>query len=894
MQAGNFKVLPLAVAIATAGAAFSVPTIALAEEAVEEVVVTGLRGKPRTATDSPVPVDVFDAEMIEGASQPDLDDLMQTLVPSYNVARQPISDGATFIRPATLRNLPSHHTLVLVNGKRRHRASLVSIGGSGTQGPDLATIPSTAIKSIEVLRDGASSQYGSDAIAGVINFNLKDNREGVSLMYTTGEFYEDDGAQNRVQGNIGLPLGDNGFLSVSGEWFDQEFTERANAYCESWWCTDPNNARFDNTAGYADWVLGRAPAAGAEGIAAGTAAYPGGLSAASVEGDNVMPWGIPNQDGFSLFYNSGIDLDNGIELYSYGNYTEKEGDGSFFYRYPGNGTIEDLREADGSVYSPLEKFPGGFTPRFVGEIEDYSFALGGRGETAGGLNYDVSYRYGFNEISYTLFNTINPSMGPDSPTSFRPGDLSNEEMQIQADFSKDFDMGLFSPMTVAFGASYMEETYEVTQSSQEASYIAGPYANPDPFGFCTATDGTGVATAAGAAVIANGSTLDCSDANDPAFQAVGVGSNGFPGYSPAFSDDYDRDSFAVYLDLSADVTENLFLQGAVRYEDYSDFGNETVGKVAARYRLSEKFAIRGSLGTGFRAPTPGQQGTTNVSTRLPNGFPVATGLFPAGGAVAQALGASPLKAETSTNMTFGFTADLEDITLTVDFYKIEIEDRFNAISTRDVSSTAAVGTDARNNFEALQAAGVAGANTIGGVFYFTNAFDTDTNGVDIVASMPIEWDNGMNTNLTASVNYNEQNIQGDASAFFNIESQYDFENAFPNWRSVVTANHYFNNALSMMVRASYYGEETNSDRSGATFSGFQTFKPVVFWDLEGTYRFNENFALSLGGRNIFDEYPDEIDRVRGDNDQCCGRKYSSATFVPWQGGYYYARLRADF
>ena len=247
-------------------------------------------------------------------------------------------------------------------------------------GPDLATIPSTAIKSIEVLRDGASSQYGSDAIAGVINFNLKDNREGVSLMYTTGEFYEDDGAQNRVQGNIGLPLGDNGFLSVSGEWFDQEFTERANAYCESWWCTDPNNARFDNTAGYADWVLGRAPAAGAEGIAAGTAAYPGGLSAASVEGDNVMPWGIPNQDGFSLFYNSGIDLDNGIELYSYGNYTEKEGDGSFFYRYPGNGTIEDLREADGSVYSPLEKFPGGFTPRFVGEIEDYSFALGGRGD----------------------------------------------------------------------------------------------------------------------------------------------------------------------------------------------------------------------------------------------------------------------------------------------------------------------------------------------------------------------------------------------------------------------------------------------------------------------------------------------------------------------------------
>ena len=309
------------------------PTIALAEEAVEEVVVTGLRGKPRTATDSPVPVDVFDAEMIDGASQPDLDDLMQTLVPSYNVARQPISDGATFIRPATLRNLPSHHTLVLVNGKRRHRASLVSIGGSGTQGPDIATIPATAIKSIEVLRDGASSQYGSDAIAGVINFNLKDNREGISLIYNTGEFYEGDGAQNRIQGNIGLPLGDNGFLSISGEWFDQEFTERADAYCESWWCTDPNNARFDNTAvcrlGPRSSSLLLAPKATRQ-VPLPTPV----ASSASVEGDNVMPWGIPNQDGVSLFYNSGIDLDNGIELYSYGNYTEKEGDGSFFYRYP--------------------------------------------------------------------------------------------------------------------------------------------------------------------------------------------------------------------------------------------------------------------------------------------------------------------------------------------------------------------------------------------------------------------------------------------------------------------------------------------------------------------------------------------------------------------------------
>jgi iron complex outermembrane receptor protein len=862
----------------------------LAEEAVEEVVVTGLRGKPRTATDSPVPVDVFNAEAIEGASNPDMDDLMQTLVPSYNVARQPISDGASFIRPATLRGLPSHHTLVLVNGKRRHRASLVQIGGAGTQGPDLATIPSTAIQSIEVLRDGASSQYGSDAIAGVINFNLKENREGISLVYDTGEYYEGDGAQNRIQGNIGLPLGDNGFLSISGDWFDQEFTERSEQYCRTAWCNDPNNPVFDANEPYADWVLGRAAAAGAEGNAALTAGFPAGIPNASVEGSVVQPWGIPNRDGTSLFFNAGYDLDNGIELYAYGNYTESEGDGSFFYRFPGNGVMEDIRRQDGSVYSFLNIYPGGFTPRFVGEIEDYSFLAGARGETAGGLNWDVSARRGSNQIDYTLFNTLNPSLGPDTPRSFRPGDLTNEETQLQVDLSKDFDMGFYSPMTVAFGLSYLDESYEVGLSSDPASYQVGNWAVADPFGFCNA-DGT--PTPAGLAVIDNGNgpgrTLDCADGSDPVFTALAPGSNGFPGYGPDSADKYERDSTAVYLDLSADITEDLFLQGAVRYEDYEDFGDETVGKVAARYRLSDKFAIRGSLGTGFRAPTPGQQGTTNVSTRLPNGVPVAVGLYPASSPAAQALGAAPLKPETSTNITFGFTADLEDISLTVDFYRIEIEDRFQAISTLVVSSDPNGDAAEFARFQALEAAGVPNANTIGGVNYFQNAFDTETVGMDIVATMPVEWDNGMNTNLTASVNYNRENVQGDAP--FSVEDRYDFENAQPQWRGVFTANHDFNNALSMMVRGSYYGEEHNSNTSDLRI---QTFKPVMFWDLEGTYRINENFALSLGGRNIFDDYPDELNNDVGKADQCCGRIYSSGTFVPWQGGYYYARRRAEF
>jgi iron complex outermembrane receptor protein len=860
---------------------------AFGAEEMEEVMVSGLRGKPRTVTDSAVPVDVFNSAALDTVSYTDMNDILQTLVPSFNVSRQPISDGGTFIRPLSLRDLPSHHTLVLVNGKRRHRAALVSIGGSGTQGPDVATIPASAIQSIEVLRDGASAQYGSDAIAGVINFNLKNNTEGGSLTINGGQFGEGDGSDVTIQGNIGFPLGETGFLSISGEVANQDFTERSEQYCESWFCLDPNNPRFDPTAGYADFVLGRPNATDArlDGL---QQAFPAGISSASIEGENVMPWGTPNSEAVRLFYNAGIDLTDSVELYSFGSYSASKADGGFFYRYPGNGTIEDLRLEDGSLYSPLEKFPGGFTPRFEGEVTDISIASGVKGVTESGLGWDVSLRYGSNEISYRLFNTINPSLGPDSPTDFRPGDLTNEELQFQADFYQDFDLGGV-PAVLAFGVSYLDETYEITASSQVESYAPGPFAASDPFGFCNA----GTATAAGTAVITAGSTLDCANSDDPAFTAVGVGSNGFPGFSPAFSEDYSRDSYAFYGDLSADVTEDLFLQAALRYEDYSDFGSEVVGKLATLYRFNDSFAIRGSVGTGFRAPTPGQQGTTNVSTRLPDGFPVATGLFPASGDVAAALGAAPLQPESSTNYTIGLTADFAEISLTLDFYRIDIDDRFYSITTRDVSTDPTSGA-AFDNFTALDNAGVVGANTIGGVFYFTNAFDSSSQGVDLVATMPVEWGNNQSTQLTASMNYNKSSVESDASAFLGVEEVYDFENQAPNFRGIFTAAHNFNESFSMVARASYFGESDDSDDSGSTFTGFQTFDSVVFFDLEGTYQFTEVLSVTAGGRNLFDAYPDQIDRSVNDNDYCCGRLYSSGSFVPWQGSYYFMALNARF
>jgi iron complex outermembrane receptor protein len=880
--------------------------------------------------DSAVPIDSFNSDQIEQVSYTDTIDILQTLVPSFNVSRQPISDGSSFIRPMELRGLPPHHTLVLINGKRRHRAALVGIGGDGEQGPDISTVPSVALYSVEVLRDGASSQYGSDAIAGVINFNLKTDSSGGTLVANTGSYFDGDGDATTIAGNIGLPLTENGFINLSAEWTDQEFSQRDHQYCEGWFCVDENNPRFaDSDAIPQDYVTGTPTPTLSLYEQNLQTLYPAGVSAASVQGDVVQPWGNPNHDSVRVFVNAGIEFGNGMDLYGFGNYSESTGDGSFFYRWPGNGTIEVLRDADGTEYSPLEIFPGGFTPRFEGEVEDIGGVLGLRGATDGGFIWDVSGRFGESSIDYRLFNTINPSYGPATPTDFKPGELVNTEVQFQIDLVNEFDTGASSPLVLAYGVSYFDEEYDVVQSVQDTSYLGGPHAEADPYGFCVGnvpgtTPGEGhtpeqilsgawTESIDGVAAVAGNTIadLDCAvvdadgDKTDPTFQVVGVGSNGFPGYSPAFSEVYSRDSYAVYADVSMDVTDSLYLQAAIRYEDYSDFGDETVGKIAGRLRLNDQIALRGSFGTGFRAPTPGQQGTTNVSTRLPNGFPVATGLFPASGEVSTALGATPLAAETSTSWTLGLTADIDELTLTIDFYSIEIDDRFRAISTLDVS-TDCPGTDADEmaacaNFEALRDAGVPGANSIGGVFYFQNAIDTKTTGIDVVASYPIAWDNGQDTTLQFAMNYNTTELIADPLGTLNAEDTFDLENRDPNVRWNLTANHSFNDSFSLMVRARYYGRWFDSDEFDSDDHDLdgnplavQRFSSVAYVDLEGSYQFNDNWSVSLGARNLFDEFPDKVDRSVNDNDYCCGRTYASTMLAPWQGGYYYGAVRVAF
>lgn len=824
----------------------------------ETIIVTGVRGLERTVADSAVPIDVFSSDDITSVSFTDTNDVLKTLVPSYTLSRQPISDGSSFIRPASLRGLPTDKTLVLVNSRRRHRAALVTIGGSGTQGPDIATIPTISLASVEVLRDGAAAQYGSDAIAGVINFLLKTDSDGIELEAELGEFYEGDGFEYKFAGNVGLPLGDMGFINFSAEYSNADSTNRAEQYCESFFCV-PEYAALPGNEDYA----------------------------AAVEGiETVQPWGRPSQEAVRTFVNAGYELSPEAELYAFGNYSWSTSTGNFFYRYPNNGTIEDLRLADGSIYNPIERFPGGFTPRFSGDIEDYS-ALGGiRGKLSEIISYDLSLRYGRNEISYLLENTINPSLGPDSPTSFLPGDLINDELQFQADFVFSYDIGLASDLAVAFGGTYFEEGYEIVEG-EVASYQAGPFGTSDPFDFCN-DDGT--PTAAGAALPPTAG-LNCADPDDPVYQVVGVGSNGFPGYSPEFSGTYDRESYAFYADISADVTDSLFLEGALRFENYSDFDSQLIYKVAARYEIVDGLGIRASHGTGFRAPTPGQQGTTNVSTRLPNGFPVATGLFPAASAVAAALGAVPLDPETSTNWTAGLSGDFGGFTFSVDYYRIELEDRLQARSTITVvddcdTSTPAIETNCIGFRGRLIDAGVTGAESIGGVFYFQNLFDTVTQGVDLVLSYTHLWGGGT-TGLTAAINYNETDFDGAVPTQFNAEDQYDFLNSEPNWRGVVTATHE-TGPFNFLARANYYGSYSNADGAAGPLV-FQDFGSEVLFDIEASYTWNELLTLSVGARNVFDNYPEP-----GAFEVCCGRVYRSDSIVDWQGGYYYARLRASF
>lgn len=830
---------------------------------LETLIVTA-RGKPRTVLDSAVPVDSFSESELKSAAFTDTNDILKTLVPSYTLAREPISDGATFIRPASLRGLPTDKTLFMVNGKRRHRSALVSIGGTGSQAPDAATIPASALKNVVVTRDGAGAQYGSDAIAGVIDFQLKDSPSGGSLTAQYGQFYLGDGEDVLVTGNLGLPLGDSGFINGTFEYTSQNQVNRGKQYCN---VGIPNQSPGFCVTTYA-------------------AANP---SYGALIHDYVQKWGQPDAEALRGVVNAGYDLSDTLSVYAFANYSKSSATEYFNYRPPVSNAVNatPIRQQDGSIFLFSSIFPAGFTPMFGGDITDYSLAGGFKGEVSG-LKYDFSGRYGNDKLVYTLWDTVNPSMGPASPKSFYVGALISTEKAANADFAYDFAVsGLNTPITLNFGAEYRKEGYEI-EPGDVPSYVAGTYAVPNPYGFCNTT--THTATAAGLALPATAG-LNCanykSDATDgfagidPTYNALAVGSNGAPGSPPSYSGKLTRDSYAGYAEASANVTEAWYVDFAVRGEHFSDFGSTWNGKLATQYQLTDAFGVRASVGSGFRAPTPGQLFTTNVSTRVENGAIIASGLFPATNPVAQFMGAKELKPEKSFNIAAGFTASLMDgLSLTVDAYSIKIEDQFYA--TTPITVTPVIKA-------ALIAAAIPGADTIGQVQFFQNAFDSTTTGVDVVATYKVDWANGQATSFTASGNYNKFKIDKVFSAqFFDAEGVYDFENASPRWRSVLSASHEIGK-FKAVARANIWGPYKN--QFSVANPVIQKWDPEVFVDTEFSYQATETYSVAVGARNLFANYPDPDKTGESATN---GRIYRSDSVTDWQGGFWYMKVSATF
>lgn len=914
------RVLPTAIALGLLVPAGFAP-LALAQQAdemVEEIVTIGSRRPQRSNTDSSVPVDVISGDEFVNMGFADMDDMLKTAIPSYNVARNEISDAATIVRPANLRGLPPDNVLILVNGKRRHRSGVIAeLGGSlssGSQGADISAIPSMAIKQVEVLRDGAAALYGSDAIAGVIGFQLNDSAEGMSLEVRTGESGEGDGGLTQVQGNIGLPLGDDGFLNITGSWMEQDPTSRSVQR------TDAINLLTNGNA----------------------------AQKASVASPYAQVWGAPEQiDNYNIFVNSGIEVSDSLEVYAFGNYGSRETLGGFYFRNPNsrggvytNGSTRavvdtNIRNRATGVTSncpaltspgsggngvPLNQAavaadalamanlpsncfvmnqptPGGYTPQFGAQLKDASIVIGGRGDITPNLSYDISGSYGRNAVSFLLNNSWNPSNGPDG---FVNGELQRnfdigQNVQSETNFNIDMNYtmpvdGLASDLNIAFGGEWRDERFE-TIVGEKNSWVAGRFAFQNVDGSNTYSDGV------------------------TPLPNLSIGAHGFAGFSPEQAGYWGRSNYAVYSDFEADITDSFTAGLAVRYEDFESFGDTTNFKVSGRYRLTDALAVRASYNTGFRAPTPGQENVTKLSTITVDGELQQRGQIPPTNPIAGALGAQALKPEDSKNYSLGMVWDVTgDINVTVDYFNIEIQDRIAATGTIDISSRSAiagVGCPAalaagRNLALCLQEAGVPGAADLSSVSFYTNDFSTTTQGVDLVATWNLDFGDMGNGTLNAAWNWTETEVDN-AGQEVNRNRVVGLENQNPQNRGVFTYNHFLND-FRFLARLRTYDDWIDSGWSGDTTSrgpnglgytincGFNTdncYSGESVVDLEAAYTWNSNYTFVVGANNAFDQDA-AINQNNLDGTIGSGGLYAGST--PWgtEGAFYYARVRVDF
>ena len=782
------------------GSLISIDTFSQDSQYVEEVVTLGTRGKPRSVSDSPVPVDVLSSEDISKTGTDDLLMQLQGSVPSLNVHLQPISDAASMIRPGNLRGLSADATLIFTNGKRRHHASVIAFQGGGvndgSQGADISVIPAIALKRIEVLRDGASAQYGSDAIAGVINFVLDDISEGGQFSIKQGEYDYGDGSTSVISGKYGMPLGADGFVTTSFQIRQADPTSRS--------VQRPDAAAL---------------------IAAGNSAV----------ANPAQIWGAPIvDDDVTIFMNSGVVNSDGSESYMFGNYSERDIDGGFYYRNPdgrsgvftigshravgnvdgtcayGTGAsgavdpsdyaLRDAIMADPSCFLMNQIAPGGYTPRFIGNITDTSLVIGRRGDISDGMlaghSYDLSGSVGRNEADFGLNNTVNPSMGPDTPRNFYTGSYIELEKGINFDLSKVYDS-----VTVSYGLEWREETFEVI-SGEEASWKAGKYA----------------------------------------LQGFNVGSHGFAGFSPASQGAFSRRSIGYYLDVENQVSDDALIGGSIRHEDYTTFGTTTDYKINGRLQVNDNVALRGSLSTGFRAPTQGQVNVVNTQTTLVDGQLTQAQTLPG-----FKLGAGQLKPEEATNSSVGIVYNDGALSVTADFFNIELEDR--VALTSNAAPTAA-------QVAAMGAAGIPSPELIGQVNYFTNDFDTETSGYDIVAVYSTELF-GTNADISAAWNHTETEVTN-SGAVTGASKVKRLEEGLPEDRMTFTVAQSWDN-LTSFVRANYYGEyyAVHADWFGTDADAEWTV------DAEITYQMTDKVSVSAGVQNLFDTEALKIDGSAG-------------------------------
>ncbi len=790
------------------------PALAQAQDAtnLDTVIVTGTRAADRTVLESTSPVDVLTAEDIRkaGVINGELGSALQSLLPSFNFPRQSNSGGADHVRAAQLRGLSPDQVLVLVNGKRRHHSALVSTGskiGRGTTPVDFNAIPVSAIKRIEVLRDGAGALYGSDAVAGVINVILDDTPEGGTLEASYGAYHTDlkpigrtltDGQTGNFSATVGTALDDDGgFLRVGLEYKNREATNRAGFdQIPSWEQTEENLA----LQGKRNYVLGD------------------GAS------KDINGW-----------FNLGLPFGETGTFYGFGTFNQRDTEGANYFRYP-----------DGEA-NWKEVYPNGYRPISEGENRDIQVVAGARGQW-GEWSYDASLDHGQNDFTYRLRNSINASLGPDSPTRFKTGDYSYSQDVGNLDLGRVFQTGENTTHSLGLGAEIRHQRYE-TRPGDPASYAAGPYTDRP------------------------------------------TGSQAGGGLTPQDAARLSRDVASAYASLSSQFGEHFSTDLAARYEHDDDFGGELTGKLGLRYEFTPAFALRGAISNNFRAPSLAQIGYESTSTGYNAAGQLVQGrLLSVNNPIARGLGAQDLKPEKSINTSLGFTSRIgEHFDLSLDLFQIDIDDR--------IALSEAITGDALTDFVA-QNYGVGGLESAS---FFVNAADTRTRGAELVTN----WRQGLAGGqllLTATWAYAKTELKNvlatpaalqsldPAYVLFGVEESNTLTEATPRTRAQFSAN-WSNDSWTLTSRLSRHGSATRVFNFGGGFEPKQTYQAEWQLDAEVEYRITPQWSVAIGGQNLTDNYPD---LSNSDIYYYGNLPYDVLSPIGSNGAYYYGRVRFTF